>query len=139
MALASLRRSLSALPRFPGAAVPRLHASPFTAEAVDRFRAEEKRRESQWRTETLRAEEVAIHEAHAEAIENLKETYDDPLTGFKVFTRWKHFLAGKCCGNGCRHVRCRLPPRRVTRRDAMNVVSSVLSASTTWSRWRTRS
>uniref|UniRef100_A0A2C9M0V3 Uncharacterized protein n=1 Tax=Biomphalaria glabrata TaxID=6526 RepID=A0A2C9M0V3_BIOGL len=48
--------------------------------------------------------EICIHKKHQEALKNMKETYKDPETGYKVFTRLAHLKRGKCCGNACRHV-----------------------------------
>jgi Family of unknown function (DUF5522) len=30
-------------------------------------------------------------------------SYEDPFTGLKVMTRWRHFSKGSCCGKACRH------------------------------------
>ena len=51
----------------------------------------------------LTEREVTIHEKHNEAVKNLHFTYDDPETGLKVITRFRHFLKKTCCGNACRH------------------------------------
>ena len=41
--------------------------------------------------------------AHAAAVAAGKETYEDPATGYSVFTSLAHESRGKCCGSGCRH------------------------------------
>ena len=41
--------------------------------------------------------------AHAAAVAAGKETYEDPATGYSVFTSLAHQSRGKCCGSGCRH------------------------------------
>ena len=41
--------------------------------------------------------------AHAEAVARGSKTYDDPATGYSVFTEVAHRARGKCCGSGCRH------------------------------------
>lgn len=41
--------------------------------------------------------------AHAEAITMGEECYDDPETGYLVFTEGFHLKRGTCCGSGCRH------------------------------------
>lgn len=41
--------------------------------------------------------------AHAEAVARGSQTYDDPATGYLVFTSLAHQSRGKCCGSGCRH------------------------------------
>ena len=40
---------------------------------------------------------------HAAALLNGSETYEDPVTGFLVFTEIALLKAGSCCGNSCRH------------------------------------
>ena len=47
--------------------------------------------------------EVAIEEAHLSACRAGKSTYNDPATGYTVFTEAAHRQRGKCCGNKCRH------------------------------------
>lgn len=51
----------------------------------------------------LNSKEKAIHALHKEAVEQLKWTYIDPESGFKVNTRFRKYLLEKCCGSGCRH------------------------------------
>ena len=41
--------------------------------------------------------------AHAEAVARGSKTYNDPATGYSVFTEVAHRARGKCCGSGCRH------------------------------------
>ena len=41
--------------------------------------------------------------AHDAAVAAGKETYEDPATGYSVFTSLAHQSRGKCCGSGCRH------------------------------------
>lgn len=43
---------------------------------------------------------MALHER---ALEQGKTTYQDPATGFTVFTELLHLKRGTCCGNSCRH------------------------------------
>jgi len=40
---------------------------------------------------------------HNEACQEGKLTYDDPATGYQVFTEVAHKNRGYCCGSGCRH------------------------------------
>ncbi|KAI8912020.1 hypothetical protein DFJ77DRAFT_86093 [Powellomyces hirtus] len=40
---------------------------------------------------------------HDSAVEQGKETYEDPATGYSVFTTLAHKNRGYCCGNKCRH------------------------------------
>uniref|UniRef100_A0A0N5AXE0 Large ribosomal subunit protein uL14m n=1 Tax=Syphacia muris TaxID=451379 RepID=A0A0N5AXE0_9BILA len=51
----------------------------------------------------LSSAERDIYMAHLKAVKQHKLTYVDPNTGFTVMTISKLLLAGKCCGNGCRH------------------------------------
>eukprot|EP00751_Fragilariopsis_kerguelensis_P008563 CAMPEP_0170791730 /NCGR_PEP_ID=MMETSP0733-20121128/21332_1 /TAXON_ID=186038 /ORGANISM="Fragilariopsis kerguelensis, Strain L26-C5" /LENGTH=497 /DNA_ID=CAMNT_0011139743 /DNA_START=253 /DNA_END=1747 /DNA_ORIENTATION=+ len=44
-----------------------------------------------------------FHVTHKEALCRGKTTYNDPATGFTVFTELIHLKRGKCCGNKCRH------------------------------------
>eukprot|EP00934_Nitzschia_sp_Nitz4_P003383 Nitzschia sp. Nitz4//scaffold91_size79674//23437//24501//NITZ4_005359-RA/size79674-processed-gene-0.31-mRNA-1//1//CDS//3329560076//3373//frame0 len=46
---------------------------------------------------------VDIEECHAAALRDGAITYDDPETGFRVFTELAHLKRGNCCGNQCRH------------------------------------
>ena len=41
-----------------------------------------------------------FYTAHKQACEEEKLFYDDPATGFKVFTEVAHKKRGKCCGSG---------------------------------------
>ena len=55
-------------------------------------------------TADFTAEQLAIHEKHAEAIASFDLMYEEPgRPGIKVFTRLRHFLKRKCCGSACRH------------------------------------
>lgn len=40
---------------------------------------------------------------HAAACRAGKMTYQDPVTGYSVFTELAHQTRGSCCGSGCRH------------------------------------
>lgn len=44
-----------------------------------------------------------IEDLHNSALLRGSETYQDPPTGFTVFTEKFHLLRGTCCGNQCRH------------------------------------
>lgn len=68
-----------------------------------KFFIEEKEFEKSVDYTKLDAELLAIHQAHAEAVQKYHFTYDDPKTGLKVMTRLRHYLKGSCCGNACRH------------------------------------
>ena len=48
----------------------------------------------------MRAEILAAHEA---AIEAGRPSYDDPATGYQVFTAIELLERGGCCDSGCRH------------------------------------
>ncbi len=41
--------------------------------------------------------------AHAAAVQEGREGYLDPVTGYFVFTREALRARGWCCGSGCRH------------------------------------
>ncbi|KAJ1459178.1 periplasmic binding protein-domain-containing protein [Pelagophyceae sp. CCMP2097] len=41
--------------------------------------------------------------AHAAAVSEKRLTYDDPETGYTVFTSLAALRRGHCCGSGCRH------------------------------------
>src|SRR5687767_9493940 len=43
------------------------------------------------------------YEVHSRACINGESTYNDPETGYTVFTEVAHRKRGKCCGNKCRH------------------------------------
>ena len=47
--------------------------------------------------------ELAIEEAHLSACRAGQSTYNDPATGYTVFTEAAHRQRGKCCGSKCRH------------------------------------
>ena len=40
---------------------------------------------------------------HDDACQAGKDFYEDPKSGYKVFTELAHKKRGKCCGSGCRH------------------------------------
>lgn len=42
-------------------------------------------------------------DVHAAAVAAGKQSYDDPETGYFVFSEIAHKQRGACCGNGCRH------------------------------------
>lgn len=44
-----------------------------------------------------------IEEVHSHALQNGARSYEDPETGFTVFTEKFHLERGTCCGNQCRH------------------------------------
>ena len=44
-----------------------------------------------------------IEELHQQALLHGSTTYQDPTTGFTVFTALAHLQRGTCCGNQCRH------------------------------------
>ncbi|ELU15804.1 hypothetical protein CAPTEDRAFT_228505 [Capitella teleta] len=48
-------------------------------------------------------EHKAVHAAHLKAVEKGLSAYNDPITGFEVFTILSHLRRGYCCGNTCRH------------------------------------
>lgn len=56
-------------------------------------------------TETMPADEhmVDIEDLHQRALLRGSTTYQDPATGFTVFTNKIHLERGTCCGNQCRH------------------------------------
>lgn len=45
----------------------------------------------------------AAMEAHSRAIQEGRDTYVDPETGYVVFTQRAHERRGTCCGSACRH------------------------------------
>ncbi|MBI2672850.1 hypothetical protein HYX19_01180 [Candidatus Woesearchaeota archaeon] len=47
--------------------------------------------------------EEEIERIHKEACLNKKDTYIDPVTGYKVFTEFYLLEQGYCCQSGCRH------------------------------------
>ncbi|EFJ53119.1 hypothetical protein VOLCADRAFT_37723, partial [Volvox carteri f. nagariensis] len=44
-----------------------------------------------------------IEDLHATACESGKTSYDDPETGYMVFTQLALAKRGYCCANRCRH------------------------------------
>ena len=44
-----------------------------------------------------------IEDLHEIALSKGERSYEDPETGFTVFTELFHLKRGKCCGNLCRH------------------------------------
>jgi cob(I)alamin adenosyltransferase len=44
-----------------------------------------------------------IEQIHEQALQNGARSYEDPSTGFTVFTEKFHLERGTCCGNQCRH------------------------------------
>lgn len=44
-----------------------------------------------------------ILKRHEEACLKDQNTYEDPETGFTVFTAYYHLKRRSCCGSGCRH------------------------------------
>ncbi len=46
---------------------------------------------------------AAAAAAHARAIEQGRDTYRDPATGYEVLTSVALAARGECCGSGCRH------------------------------------
>jgi ATP:cob(I)alamin adenosyltransferase len=44
-----------------------------------------------------------IEDLHLLALQNGQSSYEDPTTGFTVFTELLHLKRGTCCGNECRH------------------------------------
>jgi hypothetical protein len=51
--------------------------------------------------------------AHDEAVAAGRSTYQDPVTGYFVFTAKSLGDRGFCCGKGCRH--CPYPPQEQRR------------------------
>lgn len=47
--------------------------------------------------------DIEIEELHKLALQNNSKVYQDPETGFTVWTEIAHLKRGKCCGNRCRH------------------------------------
>lgn len=44
-----------------------------------------------------------FEELHRQACAEGKQAYQDPATGYIVFTRLYHLARGHCCKSGCRH------------------------------------
>ncbi|MEC8024927.1 MAG: DUF5522 domain-containing protein [Myxococcota bacterium] len=55
---------------------------------------------------------LRFEELHAQACAKGQQSYIDPETGYRVFTRLAHLRRGHCCGNGCRH--CPYPQQTIT-------------------------
>jgi cob(I)alamin adenosyltransferase len=78
---------------------------------------------------------VDIEDLHNRALLRGSTTYEDPATGFTVFTNKMHLERGTCCGNQCRHcpfgwsnvevvteeAEARRPPAKVSSGDAVAV------------------
>ncbi|GLI63002.1 hypothetical protein VaNZ11_005861, partial [Volvox africanus] len=62
-----------------------------------------------------------IEDLHAAACESGKPSYDDPETGFMVFTQLGLAKKGHCCANRCRH--CPWGHMRVTHRPRLNRIT----------------
>ena len=45
-----------------------------------------------------------IIQRHKQAVHQNKDTYEDPVTGYNVFTKTYHLNRGECCASACRHV-----------------------------------
>jgi Family of unknown function (DUF5522) len=69
----------------------------------DEFLRQEAEREAAVDHSRLTAAEQLIHARHAAAVARFHFTYDDPATGLRVMTRYRHYLRGSCCGSDCRH------------------------------------
>jgi len=67
------------------------------------FLREELERDQKVEMDSLSESDLEIYRLHKEAVSGFKFTYDDPVTGYKVLTTYRHFLKMKCCGNACRH------------------------------------
>ena len=67
------------------------------------FMAAERERHQRVDFTKLSPRETKLHQLHAEAVQDLKFTYDDPYLGLKVLTTYRHTLKGVCCGQACRH------------------------------------
>ncbi|XP_019731020.1 uncharacterized protein C1orf53 homolog [Hippocampus comes] len=63
----------------------------------------ESRTEPQLARRELTKEELQIHKFHTEACQAKKQMYNDPSSGYKVFTEYAHLQREKCCGSACRH------------------------------------
>ncbi|KAL3919878.1 MAG: hypothetical protein SGILL_003532 [Bacillariaceae sp.] len=50
-----------------------------------------------------RSVDVDIEDLHRLALQEGQTSYEDPATGFTVFTEMLHLKRGTCCGNQCRH------------------------------------
>ena len=46
---------------------------------------------------------IGYSQLHEEACHAKKDVYEDPTTGYRVFTAYAHEKRGRCCGSGCRH------------------------------------
>jgi hypothetical protein len=99
-AVISLRYTATAADS-PSAGGTRLTASQQQLRAE--FVRQEAVREAAVDASQLTAAEQLICESHAAAVARFHFTYDDPATGLRVMTRYRHYLRGSCCGNACRH------------------------------------
>jgi ATP-binding cassette subfamily B (MDR/TAP) protein 1 len=48
-------------------------------------------------------EDDGFSQLHQKSCQEGKMTYEDPETGYQVFTELRHKQRGYCCGSGCRH------------------------------------
>jgi len=80
---------------------------PVTDKAQLQMREEFFRREQEWESRVdltkLSENDKVIHQKHKFAAMSLHLSYEDPFTGLKVMSRWRHFSKGSCCGKACRH------------------------------------
>jgi hypothetical protein len=91
---------------------PRLLKLPFRSATLGESSSELRRKfwenEAKWSAgvdlTVLCPLEKKVHFAHEEAVSKGHFTYKDPITEYRVMTRLRHFVRGKCCGNACRHV-----------------------------------
>mmetsp|Transcript_35584 Transcript_35584/g.83159 ORF Transcript_35584/g.83159 Transcript_35584/m.83159 type:complete len:430 (+) Transcript_35584:84-1373(+) len=61
------------------------------------------------------AARARIEEVHRTAVRKKELTYEDPETGYTVFTQLQGIQRGYCCGSGCRHCpynHMNVPPER---------------------------
>ena len=91
------------LPGQPSSASLRHQLTASQQRLRDEFRQQEAKREAAVDYSRLNTAEQLIHSRHAEAVAQFHFTYDDPATGLRVMTRYRHFLRGSCCGSACRH------------------------------------
>jgi iron complex transport system substrate-binding protein len=56
-----------------------------------------------WMSYSRRRETMLFHVLHRQACASSLPTYNDPVTGYAVFTADFLKQRGYCCGNGCRH------------------------------------
>lgn len=80
---------------------------PVSDQAQLKMREDFYRKEQEWEAKVdlnqLMESEKLIHRRHKEAIQGLHLSYEDPFSGLKVMTRWRHYSKGGCCGKACRH------------------------------------